>query len=103
MLRWLRRWLGYDEVPLVELVGGLSDPAAEMWAEMLRKGGIPVVVKSSNPLLGDGTRAAAFDYSLHVRAGDAARARQVLSPLLKTHADPSRQPRRLRRHPGRNR
>ena len=100
MLRWLRRWLGYDEEPLVGLVGGLSDPAAEMWAEMLRKQGIPVVVKSANPLLGDGTRVAAFDYSLHVRANDAVRARQVLAPLLKTHADPSGQPRRLRRQRG---
>ncbi len=76
MLRWLKRWLGYDEEPLVELVGGLSDPDAEMWAEMLRNSGIPVVVKSANPLPGYlGTRAATFDYSFHVRAGDAARAR----------------------------
>jgi len=98
--RGLRRWLGYEEEPLVELVGGLSDPEAEMWVEMLRKEGIPVVVKSASPLLGEWARTAS-DYALHVRASDAARARQVLTPLLKTHADPSRQPRRLRRQRGR--
>jgi len=96
MLRWLRRWLGYDEEPLEEIVGGLSDPEAEMWSEMLRKEGIPVLVKSASPLLGESARTAS-DFALHVRASDAARARDILAPLLKTHGDPSRQPRRVRR------
>ena len=97
MLRWLRRWLGYDEEPVVELVGGLSDPEAEMWAEMLRNEGIAVVVKSASPLVGYFATRTLADFALCVRANDAARARDVLSPLLQTHADPSRQPRRVRR------
>jgi hypothetical protein len=97
MLRWLRRWLGYEEEPLEELVGGLSDPEAAMWAEMLRNEGIAVVVKSASPLVGYLATRTLSDFALCVRAGDAARARDILSPLLKTHADPSRQPRRLRR------
>jgi hypothetical protein len=99
MMRWLRRWLGYEEEPIVELVGGLSDPEAAMWAEMLRNNGISVELKSASPLLGEWARGA-IDYALCVRAGDAARARDILAPLLKTHADPSRQPRRLRRRRG---
>jgi hypothetical protein len=95
MLRWLRRWLGYDEEPLVELVGGLSDPEARAWAERLQTQGIPAMVKTSSPLLGEWTGTAS-DYALCVRASDAARARQVLTPLLKTHADPSRHLRRQR-------
>jgi hypothetical protein len=102
MLRWLRRWLGYDEEPLVELVGGLSDPEARAWAERLRNQGIGVMVKTSTPLLGEWAGTAS-DYALCVRASDAARVRQVLTPLLKTHAGPSRQPRRFRRQRGRNR
>jgi hypothetical protein len=102
MLRGLRRWLGYDEEPLVEVVGGLGDPEARLWAEMLRKQGIPAMVKTSSPLLGEWAGTAS-DYALCVRASDAARARDVLAPLLKTHADPSRQPRRFRRQRGRNR
>ena len=102
MTRWLKRWLGYDEEPLVELVGGLSDPEARAWAERLQTQGIPAMVKTSSPLLGEWAGTAS-DYALCVRAGDAARARQLLTPLLKTHADPSRQPRRLRRQRGRNR
>jgi hypothetical protein len=99
--RGLRRWLGYDEEPLVELVGGLSDPEAEMSVEALRREGIAALIKSANPLIGEfGTRAVGMDYALFVRAGDAARARDILSPLLETHADPSRQPRRLRRRRG---
>jgi hypothetical protein len=102
MLGWLRRWLGYDEEPLVEFVGGLSDPEARAWAERLRNQGIPAMVKTSTPLLGEWAGTAS-DYALCVRAGDAARARQLLTPLLKSHADPSRQPRRFRRQRGRNR
>jgi hypothetical protein len=100
MLRWLRRWLGYDEEPIVELVGGLSDPEAAMWAERLRTQGIPAMVKTSTPLLGE-MAGTAMNYALCVRASDAARARNILAPLLKTHADPSRQPRRVRRGRGR--
>jgi hypothetical protein len=100
MFRWLRRWLGYEEEPLEELVGGLSEPEAAMWAEMLRRQGTPAMVKTSTPLIGE-MAGTATDYAVCVRAGDAARARDILSPLLKTHADPSRQPRRLRRRRGR--
>src|SRR3990170_2903728 len=94
--RGLRRWLGYDEEPIEEIVGGLSDPEAEMWAEALRNEGVHAVIKSASPLLGEMARTAT-DFSLHVRASDAARARDVLSPLLRHHADASRQPRRFRR------
>jgi len=98
--RGLRRWLGYEEEPLVELVGGLSEPLAGMCASRLQGLGIRAMVKTSTPLIGD-MAGTAMDYALCVRAGDAARARDILAPLLKTHADPSRQPRRLRRRRGR--
>ena len=99
MWRWLRRWLGYEEEPIVELVGGLSDPLADMCAQRLRGQGIHAMVKTSTPLIGD-MAGTATDYALCVRASDAARASDILSPLLKTHADPSRQPRRVRRGRG---
>ena len=96
MFRWLRRWLGYDEEPIVEFVGGLSEPLAGMCASRLQGLGIRAMVKTSTPLIGD-MAGTAMDYALCVRASDAARARDILSPLLTTHADPSRQPRRVRR------
>ena len=101
-MRWLRRWLGYDEEPLEELVGGLSDPEAEMWAEALRNEGIPALVTSANPLLGQATRTSQ-DFSLHVRLRHAARARRILAPLLGQRAEPSRLPRPLRRKMGKDR
>ena len=99
MFRWLRRWLGYEEEPWEEIVGGLSDPEAAMRAEALRNEGVQVVVKSASPLLGELARTAT-DFALHVRASNAARARDVLAPLLRHHADASRQPRRFRRGRG---
>ena len=98
--RGLRRWLGYDEEPIVELVGGLSEPLAATCAQRLQGQGIRAMVKTSTPLIGD-MAGTATDCALCVRAGDVAHASDILAPLLKTHADPSRQSRRLRRRRGR--
>ncbi len=56
-----------------------------MWAEMLRREGIQVVIKSDNPLIGYGRAWTTLDFSLHVRASHAARARDILAPLRKIH------------------
>jgi hypothetical protein len=102
MMRWLRRWLGYEEEPMEEIIGGLTEMEAEMWAEALRNEGIGVALKSASPLMSQAPQAS-MDLALHVRASDAPRARRVLAPLLKTHGDPSHLPRTFRRGRGRDR
>lgn len=99
-MRWLRRWFGYDEEPLEEIVGGLNDLDAQMWAETLRNEGIVAVVKSSSPFLGAFAVRHPGDYALHVRVSDAARARRVLAPVLRQHVPLSRRRFRLRRKRG---
>ncbi len=87
MMNWLRRWLGLDEGRLVRLRGGLGQLDGEMLQELLRDAGIPSVVKSSDPLDAymevDG-----LGKALWVRAGDAARAEEVLALLDEDRTGP---------------
>ena len=82
-MRWLRRFF-YDNDPVVELVGGLLEPEAEMWRELLANNGVPAFTKIVDPvaLFGVNSR-----YDMWVKRCDLERAREILAPLVKQRGD----------------
>ena len=45
MMPWLRRFF-YSDDPIVKLLGGMMEPEAKMWREMLENEGIPAHTKA---------------------------------------------------------
>jgi len=60
----------------------LNQPEAEMWAELLRRAGIPCLVAAAVPGASTGGYYSAFvPHHIRVRAADVERARALLPPL----------------------
>jgi hypothetical protein len=82
---WLRRFLFGSEPPdstdpVVELIGALSQPEAEMWRELLANNGIVAMVKDVSPHHSGGMLPMGSDCVLLVRQRDLERARELLQP-----------------------
>ncbi len=81
-MRWLRRFF-YGDDPVVELLGGLLEPEAEMWRELLTNEGIRAFTKIRDPVALSEGRATGTDCALFVRRRDAERAWELLAPRAK--------------------
>ena len=80
-MRWLRRFF-YSDDPIVKVIGGLLEPEAKMWREMLENEGVPAHTKIMDPVaLSDGG-ALGTTTAIFVKQSDLDRAREVLAPLL---------------------
>ncbi len=78
-MRWLRRFF-YSDDPVVRLVGGLAEPEAEMWRELLVNEGIPAMVKNTDALSATYGASPANSFDLFVRESDLERAQALLAP-----------------------
>ncbi len=76
---------------MVRLVGGLIEPEAEMWREVLANRGILAMVKNMSALSyawGRATLPAANHFDLFVKHSDLTRARAILGPMLDLEPPP---------------
>ncbi len=78
-MRWLRKFL-YSDDPIVKVAGGLLEPEAEMWREILANEGIPSFKKLDVVAVADGL-ATGTNVGIFVKQSDVERAREVLAPL----------------------
>ncbi len=82
MMRWLRRFF-YSDDPIVKVIGGLLEPEAKMWREMLENEGVPAHTKIMDPVsLSDGG-AMGTSTAIFVKQSDLEPARALLAPLLR--------------------
>lgn len=83
-MRWLHRFL-YSDDPDVKIAGGLLEPEAEMWREILENEGVRAFTKILDAIsLSDG-RATSMNTAIFVKQSDLERAREVLGPMLNRH------------------
>ena len=81
MMDWLRRFF-YSDDPIVKVVGGLLEPEAKMWREMLENEGVPAHTKILDAVaLSDGA-AMGTNTAIFVKQSDLEAARDLLAPLL---------------------
>lgn len=80
LLERIRKFF-YSDDEIVKLAGGLSEPEAEMWRELLQNNGIPAMVKNMG---GEGVGyqyggASMFtrNYDLFVKRSDFVRAQEI--------------------------
>ena len=79
MMRWLRSFFAGSDDPVVKLVGGLSEPEAEMQRDVLEQRGVVAMVKYVGALGGRGPAPAMpRDFDLFVKRSDRDRAGQIL-------------------------
>jgi hypothetical protein len=75
-----------DAPRIVWLVTAPNEPEAQMWAETLRREGIPVFVRPGGPGVGAWASVASFEHELFVRERDLAAARRLSRSLLSDNA-----------------
>lgn len=75
-----------DAPRIVWLTTAPNEPEAQMWAEMLRRQGIPVFVRPGGPGVGAWASVASFEHELFVRERDLAAARRLSRSLLSDNA-----------------
>jgi len=80
-MRWLRRFF-YSDDPVVKVAGGLSEPEAKMFRELLENDGVVALAKGTSFLSGAYGFSFANDYDLWVKQSDEDRAREVLAPVI---------------------
>ncbi len=71
---------------VVWLATAPNEPEAQMWAETLRREGIPVFVRPGGPGVGAWASVASFENELFVRGRDLAAARRLSRSLLTDNA-----------------
>ena len=81
MMDWLRRFF-YSDDPIVKVVGGLLEPEAKMWREMLENEGVPAHTKIMDPVAISDGGAMGTNTAIFVKQSDLEPARELLAPLF---------------------